>query len=141
MSGPPRHPRPRLFPRGRRLGRPTRRPRRRTAQNTHICAHTGKAGTSQPTTPNGGSVRLAQAECRSQSVSPLHREGAPSVTALYRIGAVGNRAGQAGDRTQIMHGEPPFLAAGYSPLPGNRRGRPEHVPAEFRCAASGCPAK
>jgi hypothetical protein len=70
-----------------------------------------------------------------------HREGAPSVTALYRVGAAGNRAGQAGDRTQITYREPPLLAAGYSPLPGNRRGRLERVPAEFRCAASSCPAK
>ena len=68
------------------------------------------------------------------------QEGAPGVTALYRIGAAGNRAGQAGDRTQIVHGEPPFLA-GYSPLPANRRDRLEHVPAEFRCATSSCPAK
>lgn len=63
---------------------------------------------------NGGRVRLVQAECRSRSVSPLLREGAPSVTALYRIGAADSRAGQAGDRTRIMRGEPSFLAGGYS---------------------------
>jgi hypothetical protein len=88
----------------------------------------------------GGSVRLAQAECRSRSVSPVTGRSAE------RHGAIPSRSGrqpggQAGDRTQITYREPPLLAAGYSPLPGNRRGRLEHVPAEFRCAASSCPAK
>lgn len=86
-------------------------------------------------------MRLAQAEMPMAERESAAQGGAPSITALYRIGAVGNRAGQAGDRTQIMYGEPPFLAGGYSPLPGNRTGRLEYVPAEFRCAASSCLAK
>ena len=61
--------------------------------------------------------------------------------ALYRIGTASSRAGQAGDRAQVMHGEPPFWAAGYSRLPGNRRGRLEHVPAEFCCAGQQLPGE
>lgn len=102
-------------------------------RNGQICIAESDHAGRPPAVQLGGSVRLAQAECRSRSVSPLRREGALSVTALYRIGAVGNRAGQAGDRTQIMHGEPPSWLPDTRLCRENRRGRLEHVPGVLLC--------